>query len=679
MAAKNQQPLPSSNIITNIQSRQPGYTLPFTEERRLAGILAFLAHIDDDPDHIPAVSLQEIPQTRSINILLAVNKGTPEDGKRYLSRIKGGFERIAATLCDVEDGAQNVERDVFAIIIELCSERILCRLRLRKKKRDPAGKKRTAIDGLQQIVDYLRKASSSSENAQLFLDRARKVLQLTLSWRRYQSASNLKELVEAVNSLRQTKKLKEIILESIPDQQVESTKRCHLLNMILKVSRYRESARHLVHAAGKFPMVQHMRVVVVGLPNDAFDRPTTSPDYRPTINSTISRAQNLSKSENDIKRMCDLLKTSVNEANTRYDVQVKNSLENSKIHAEIQLFYYYQIMLHGQPHLPRVICSSKSACWLCNAFILLQRKIHTPRSHGRLYQGWRLPNLHGGWFNDVAATFNQRLENVMTQSIKTLHGRKTRITYPFPIESTLSTITWLSAQPNDQKPLDKVTRSEKLEESGVVLVHDVTKSVEGTTTASRDETNLEELLVKDIVLEDGTSSDTPLSGSPISTVISGASDHANTSSGESSQGSQENIKTYRVALGDVSSVYPLGRLQLQFEYASGHERATHGDDSTKQLLCTAEWLSREEFQLLKLNDGVAIDAGSLTSEEVSHCTDTANNIYLSVDEAVLKLTMQPMSSAADASSKRQESRETREKPDSRARNSSARVSVLGSP
>lgn len=97
--------LPSLNIVADIQSKQTGYSLPFAEERRLAGVLAFLAHIKDDPDHIPAVCLQERPKQQSVDILLAVNKGRPEDGKAYLSTIKGGFERIAAALSSVEGKA----------------------------------------------------------------------------------------------------------------------------------------------------------------------------------------------------------------------------------------------------------------------------------------------------------------------------------------------------------------------------------------------------------------------------------------------------------------------------------------------------------------------------------------------------------------------------------------------
>ncbi|KAI0487521.1 hypothetical protein F4859DRAFT_525622 [Xylaria cf. heliscus] len=671
--------LPSSNIITDIQFKQPGYSLPFTEERRLTGVLAFLAHIKDDPDHIPAVCLQEMPKQHSMNILLAVNKGSPKDGIAYLSTIKRGFEQIAAKLSGVEDRAQDIERDIFAIIMELCKDRIICRLRLAKKTRDPANRTRMSIiDVLRKVIDYLSNSNNASMNTKLFLSKARNVLTLVTSWEKHQKVPELGEVVQAINSLRHTEKAREIV-ESIPNRLVDPGTRSHLVNMICKVSRYRESARILFLAARKFPLVREMQVVLVELPNDAFDRPTPSQDYHPTIQTTISRAPNLSKSERDVKQMCSLLKISAERAETEYDMRVRTTLKSSKIHAEILLLYYCQIAsVHGQLRLPRVICSSKSACWLCNAFIQHHGKIHTPRSHGRLYAGWRLPNLHGGWFNDIVSTFNQRLEKEMAGSLKTLHRRRGKTKYPDPIESTVSTITWLSMQSNDHEQLNNVDVNNGLEESNPVLVHDVIKLV-GVTTESQSGRNLEEMSAKDMVLKDCASSDSPPSESSASAMISSVPGHSNTSSRDMSHGSQENTRIYRVTLGDVTPVYLLGPLQLQFEYVGGGQQPTQGDNPPKQLLCTAEWLSYEEFQHLGLEAGVVIDAGSLTSEEVSYSTDAANNIYLSVEEAVLKLTMQPISSAADTSSQGQEDPEARGKPGSCATKGSATVSALGCP
>lgn len=75
-----------------------------------------------------------------------------------------------------------------------------------------------------------------------------------------------------------------------------------------------------------------------------------------------------------------------------FQIDVPPSLQTGyiKIHAEIQLLFFYEL----NPHLPRprIICSSKSACYLCNLFFGIHGIFHIRRSHGRLYDKWILPD-----------------------------------------------------------------------------------------------------------------------------------------------------------------------------------------------------------------------------------------------------------------------------------------------
>lgn len=75
------------------------------------------------------------------------------------------------------------------------------------------------------------------------------------------------------------------------------------------------------------------------------------------------------------------------QANLRQKSQCKK-----RIHAEIQLLFHYE----QQPQIklrPRVICSSKNACFLCNTFIRLHNQFYTPKTHGKLYPLWTLPDI----------------------------------------------------------------------------------------------------------------------------------------------------------------------------------------------------------------------------------------------------------------------------------------------
>ena len=63
-----------------------------------------------------------------------------------------------------------------------------------------------------------------------------------------------------------------------------------------------------------------------------------------------------------------------------------------KVHAEIQLLFFYE--LNPKRIRPRTICSSKSACYLCDLFFGLHGQYYVPRTHGRLYHRWTLPDWH---------------------------------------------------------------------------------------------------------------------------------------------------------------------------------------------------------------------------------------------------------------------------------------------
>ncbi len=52
------------------------------------------------------------------------------------------------------------------------------------------------------------------------------------------------------------------------------------------------------------------------------------------------------------------------------------------------------IELNSERLRPRTISSSKSACYLCDLFFRLHGQYHVPRTHGRLYHRWTLPECH---------------------------------------------------------------------------------------------------------------------------------------------------------------------------------------------------------------------------------------------------------------------------------------------
>ncbi|RYO80913.1 hypothetical protein DL766_009146 [Monosporascus sp. MC13-8B] len=89
---------PSSNPVIDYQSRRTGHTLSFDREWGLASTVAFLARTTDDPNYVPAVCIEEIPEPACLQVLLAVNKARPEDGNQVLASLKERFHQIFALL-----------------------------------------------------------------------------------------------------------------------------------------------------------------------------------------------------------------------------------------------------------------------------------------------------------------------------------------------------------------------------------------------------------------------------------------------------------------------------------------------------------------------------------------------------------------------------------------------------
>lgn len=107
-----------------------------------------------------------------------------------------------------------------------------------------------------------------------------------------------------------------------------------------------------------------------------------------------------------------------------------------KVHAEMQLLLFYE----RRPDIlgPRIICSSKSACFLCDLFIKCHGQFQTPKTHGRIYDRWTLPEWAfdptqaGSDLSAVVQRFNDAVETRIMQVVQ--NAQKS---FPHPNESTL--------------------------------------------------------------------------------------------------------------------------------------------------------------------------------------------------------------------------------------------------
>lgn len=86
---------PSSNTPGDFDSAR-NYELSVGKERSLVGTLAFLAQTEEDPNHIPAVCVEQ--DTDRLNVLIAINKAKWSDGDSILHMLEERFNMIFAIL-----------------------------------------------------------------------------------------------------------------------------------------------------------------------------------------------------------------------------------------------------------------------------------------------------------------------------------------------------------------------------------------------------------------------------------------------------------------------------------------------------------------------------------------------------------------------------------------------------
>jgi hypothetical protein len=335
----------------------------------------------------------------------------------------------------------------------MCRARILGRLRLiSNRRKSPKQALQVALQDAVSSIKQLGHAGQTSQQldnrAELFVDRGKAVIGLLRSWTHHQTQVELAELVKGVYLLRHSGEL-DVLLDTIPNPVMSLESRKSLLNIIRKVARYQEAAKFLNRTARIYPIIQHMSVVLVDLPQAAFGNAPTNIDTG-TLQETISRITMPAGPPHSLSYICSLLKIDQAKACGQFTEQAQQTLRKAKIHAEIQLIFYIGQAPSDLP--PRVICSSKDACFLCNMFIAMHGKIHTPRCHGKLYPGWRLPSTTA--FTVLQENFNMVLQNYARSSLRTLFRRRQRISYPNPNESTLLTV--LQSASTSHGPIEMV-------------------------------------------------------------------------------------------------------------------------------------------------------------------------------------------------------------------------------
>ena len=318
-------------------------------------------------------------------------------------------DRDTSFWTDFIDGAGSSDEHsgaLFEEIIALNRDRILSRLRSKHAVRSFKTNNRTPIvvrlaEGI-KIARVFTRSKANADSDVEDIEAKVKALQALYSqleaMEEKQAGSDdchdiLRNLVKVAHSLSSQHDLSDL-LNSIPNSGTFGPDaKTSLPEIVGKLGRYYSSCAFLIEASRKLSIFKSIQVACIESPAPVC-LPSSIRTSKPSLLGTLGRitgtdAQTLRRMSIRSSNMTHFIDHTSAEANfLTFWGAPRGSF---KVHAEIQLLFFYE--LHTEKPKPRVICSSKSACFLCNLFIKLHGKYYVARTHGVLYEKWSLPDF----------------------------------------------------------------------------------------------------------------------------------------------------------------------------------------------------------------------------------------------------------------------------------------------
>jgi hypothetical protein len=331
-----------------------------------------------------------------------------------------------------------LERKVFMAIIAMCRNRIVSRARLGTSE----SKKRLTVF-LEEASDRLQLLKEGQNKAYCQEILKRLVERMSTYCECYKVRStgvayldgSLADIIDDCCQLSEVANWKDILLRDV-GKVAPRMNPCELdaiVNMVGKLAQYKFSAERLVKVFRSQPIARRAATVLVQLSNAAFERQLPScPDCSLSPESVFGRISVATNSSAlDFGRVVQALHKSQAEVETQFRKSLRRALLESRIHAEMQLIWH--IDSNPSQTRPRLLASNKDACYLCNAFISFHGMHTIPRTHGRIYPGWRLPAAR---LVEVRESFARELERmVIFRAREVLNGARR---LDDPLESTVN-------------------------------------------------------------------------------------------------------------------------------------------------------------------------------------------------------------------------------------------------
>ena len=265
-----------------------------------------------------------------------------------------------------------------------------------------------------------------------FIDVTRKLIAVLKSFSKHQVIPELVKVVEEAHSWTQLGDMT-TIFTSVPNKVLGPTEYPGLRDIIWKVGQYRTAARRLYRMTRDAKILRDVTVTPISLGSEAFSRIDLD-NYEPNLAANIDRVKEGGKKPGLMTELCRYLQKDAAKAQRDFSTAVSRNLKSSKIHAEVQVLVHLQSSSQMASSMPRIVQSNKKACYFCDQLFMVDDTLIIPKSHGKLYEGWRLPLLPG--LKALQIQFNKAMENQARKSITMVLRKKTKISYPDPYESS---------------------------------------------------------------------------------------------------------------------------------------------------------------------------------------------------------------------------------------------------
>ncbi|KAM0347085.1 hypothetical protein ACHAPU_005024 [Fusarium lateritium] len=459
--------------------------LSLEHEKLLTRSLAFVSSIRDDAMRVTAVSVEE--RESGIVVIVAANAEDSRGSSEYLDAVKQGFDGIFSLLEEPSTlPSELLHHQVFNAIISMCRSRILSRARFTKR-----GQKQGFDTILKAVRKEMTRCTLNNDKrefmrlTQVLISRIEALRKKLTPDASTTSAfdKELELIIETFAGISKIPTLEAMLVNEV-GPKMESDLCRGLLNTIKKLAHYHSCAHTLVKLSRRYRLFGRISTVLVRLDASAFDEPRQE-------NTSFELGKHMKKLKKDYNTDWDLDK--INQAlakDTRgFWQDFEKATKDSKIHAEIQLLWYLE--RHPSPKPPRVIASNKDACFLCNAFIFFHGKYSIPRTHGRIYAGWKLPS---NGLDEARKQFPKELERIFISRVDVM-SRQGVLKTVYPLESTISLAAASLASVDDS------TSEEKWEPAATISVTAVPcespRPAADTYVEPREDVDLEEQLDSD--------------------------------------------------------------------------------------------------------------------------------------------------------------------------------------